>query len=71
MDVKSIDGDFVIIKATQSNYYKTKAYENQLKSAQQGTKEIGFYHFFDPNVGVESQAEKLFEVSIDEQAGSL
>lgn len=33
MDVKSIDGDFVIIKATQSNYYKTKAYENQLKSA--------------------------------------
>lgn len=62
MDVKSIDGDFVIIKATQSNYYKTKAYENQLKSAQQGTKEIGFYHFFDPNVGVESQADYFLNV---------
>lgn len=24
MDVKSIDGDFVIIKATQSNYYKPR-----------------------------------------------
>lgn len=41
----AVQGDFVIVKATQGVNYINPAMQNQISSAKKGNKKIGLYHF--------------------------
>lgn len=56
IDLKKVDADFVIIKATQGDYYTNPYLDVWFKDAESSNKLVGFYHYSngeDPRVEVD------------------
>lgn len=62
ISVKDVDTDFAIIKATQGISYINPYMANQVQSAFDGGKLIGFYHFADGSPNAIAEADHFIQV---------
>lgn len=67
INTQGIEADFIIVKATQGNYYVNPHFRQQIDGAIKGGKIVGIYHYA-TGVGVEAEV-KLFLTTIKDYIG--
>lgn len=63
MDVNKIDGDFVIIKATEGINYTNPSFNIHVKQTLMSDKKLGLYHFIRKDSDIKKQAEYFLMTS--------
>jgi len=62
LNVRAVDCDFIIVKASQGTKYKNSAFDNQVKQTLESGKLLGLYHYSDGS-GWKAEADYFLKIA--------